>query len=175
MKMSTSPWQMGNVPGPTVAKALQSKTFTRLMKKPSVFVIGTKLGDESEEGEFLRKLTKAIASKGIPIVASLSSEKLLAEQGIEAKLAMNLPTLTKKLAEEDWDNLGFQAETVAISGFYYYYQSQAFAAIRNNSETLQTISVDPYYSPNATFSSPTIVKKKLSEWYEEMIGAAEAI
>ncbi|MFX1511091.1 MAG: carbon monoxide dehydrogenase beta subunit family protein [Promethearchaeota archaeon] len=173
--MSTSPWQIGNVPGPTVAKSLQSKTFTRLMKKSSVFVIGTKIGDESEEGEFLRKISKIIASKGIPIVASLSSEKLLTEQGVEVKLAMNLPTLTKKLAEEDWDNLGFEAEIIAISGFHYYYQSQAFSAIRNNSETLKTISLDPYFSPNATFSSPTIVKNKLPEWYEEMITAAEAI
>ncbi|MFW9995079.1 MAG: carbon monoxide dehydrogenase beta subunit family protein [Candidatus Odinarchaeota archaeon] len=170
-----TPWQLGNVPGPTIARPLEPKTFTRLMKKNSVFIVGIKVGEEGEEGEFLRKLTKVIASKGIPIIASPSSEKMLREQGITAKLAMNLPVLTKKLAMEDWDNLGFIAESVAISGFYYYYQSQALAALRNNADKLKSISIDPYFSPNANYSSPSVPKKKLSEWYKEMIAAAEAI
>ncbi|MHA2294635.1 MAG: carbon monoxide dehydrogenase beta subunit family protein [Candidatus Hodarchaeales archaeon] len=176
MSHSNTPWQIGNVPGPTVARTLEPSTFTRLMKKQSVFVVGIKVGEEGEEGEFLRTITKVLDSKGIPIIASPSSERILREElGVSAKLAINLPVLSKKLTMEDWDNLGFEAENIVISGFYYYYQSQAFAAIRNNNEKLRTISLEPYYSPNATYSSPTIAKKKLSEWYGEMIAAAEKI
>ncbi|MHA1449310.1 MAG: carbon monoxide dehydrogenase beta subunit family protein [Candidatus Hodarchaeales archaeon] len=174
--MSETPWQIGNVPGPTIARTLESKTFTRLMSKPSAFIIGTKVGEEGEEGDFLRKMTKILSSKGIPIFASPSSEKIIVDQlGIPVKKAMNLPVLTKKFAKEDWENLGCQVETLAIGGFLYYFQSQALAAIRNNSAKLKTISIDPYFSPNASYSSPSIVSRKLSEWYGEMIAAAENI
>ena len=174
--MSNTSWQLGNVPGPTVARTLETKTFTRLMSEPSVFIVGTKVGKEGEEGDFLRKLTKILSSKGIPIFASPSSEKILVDDlGIPVKMALNLPVLTRKFAMEDWENIGCQAETVAIGGFVYYFQSQAFAAIKNNSDTLKTISIDPYFSPNATYSSPSIAHRKLSEWYGEMLTAAENI
>ena len=173
--MSMYPWQTPNTPGGPMARELKPKTLARLLKKNAVVFVGAKLGTDSPEGEWLRNMVKLFRQKKIPIFATPLGAKHLREMGIVPAREFAIHDFTKRISDKRWDILGIEVETVVFAGIVYYLQSQGLAAIKHNALDVKSISLDPYCSPNATYSSPSVPKRNLEDFYSETIAAIESM
>jgi acetyl-CoA decarbonylase/synthase complex subunit epsilon len=174
--MST-PWELGNHPGPVRnAKPLSASTLKRMIKKPknTLLIIGSTPdltgsdGELTEDSKFILEITELLVKKKITIATTPGGYKVLNDRKIPVKRHAGIVKLCKKLSDKDWDYFGQEIKTVIIAGLPHYLQSQALSALRHNAPHLKTISLDPYYSPNADFSSPSILPRKKEEWFNEL-------
>ncbi|MFX1254241.1 MAG: carbon monoxide dehydrogenase beta subunit family protein [Promethearchaeota archaeon] len=175
--MSTAPWELGNHPGPVRnAKELSASTLKRMIKTPenTLLIIGSTPdllgpdGELKEDARFVLEMTELLAKKKVNIAATPGGYKVLTSRKISVVRHAGIVQLCKKLSDKDWDYFGQEIKVVIIAGLPHYLQSQALSALRHNAPHLKTISLDPYYSPNADFSSPTIVPRKKEEWFKEL-------
>ncbi|MFX0065296.1 MAG: carbon monoxide dehydrogenase beta subunit family protein [Candidatus Hermodarchaeota archaeon] len=178
--MSTQPWELGNHPGPVKnAKKLTVSAFKRLIQEPesTLLIVGStpslsgSNGEPREDGKFVLEMAELLAKKGVVIAATLGGYKILNSRNIKVQRHAGIVQLCKKLSDKDWDYFGQEIKIVIMAGLPHYLQSQALSALRHNAPHVRTISLDPYYSPNADFSSPTVGKRKKEEWFNELKSA----
>ncbi|MFX0092703.1 MAG: carbon monoxide dehydrogenase beta subunit family protein [Candidatus Hodarchaeota archaeon] len=176
--MSKQPWQLGNHPGPVKnAKELSESMLQRLIKEPTLIIVGSTPdltehdGKPTADGQFVIEMTKLLAKKGVTVFSTPGGFKLLNSHNVEVRNHAGITILCKKLSDKDWNYFGKEIKTVILAGMPHYLQSQALSALRHNAPHVKTVSLEPYFSPNADYSSPTIGRAKKAEWFEKFKAA----
>jgi CO dehydrogenase/acetyl-CoA synthase complex epsilon subunit len=118
-------------------------------------------------------MVRLFHEKKIPIFSTPLGGKYLREMGIAPVREFAIHDFTKRISDGRWDVLGMEVQTIVFAGIVYYLQSQGLSAIKHNALDVRTISLDPYCSPNATYSSPSIPKKQMDSFFAETVAALE--
>lgn len=172
--MTTTPWQLGNIPGPKRAAELSAEVAVELIqraKKP-LLVVGplafeTKLGD----GLLVDVLMKL--RDDIPVVATAHASKAFIERGYDRITSMRIVELTNKLVNQGQGTTGDGSHDLVIfSGINYPLLSQMLSSLKHFATNLKTISLDRYFQPHADWSFPNLIEKR---WENEMLDIVKGL
>lgn len=161
------PWQTGEVPGPKKAAVVSRPEVIDAMitrSKRPVMIIGhlaaeTTMGDKAMI-EYLIELCK---TRGIPVIATGNTNMALVKRGYAQATIMTAVDAGNRLTDRDWTGLdGTGPHDLAIfAGLPYYMAWTILSGLKHFAPHVRTLSLDPYYQPNADFSFPNI---KAGEW-----------
>jgi acetyl-CoA decarbonylase/synthase complex subunit epsilon len=173
--MSTTPWQISDIPGPKQAHIIKPEMFPKLAKtlKRPLIVVGSR--KEALEGKdmvnYIVMLAKSINS---PLVVSPSFCKNFIECEGTKVVCMGTEDLINRLKEKEWK--GFDGEgnydSVLFVGGIYYFQSLMLSTLKHFAPHLKTFSIDRFYHPNAEFSFENMTEGR---WAQEFKNMAEAM
>lgn len=166
--MRDEPWQRGEIPGPIKAIVLRdSKVIASLLKKARrpILVIGYMVERFSKEGvdiyEFIVQLSKLI---DLHVVATGRHVNVLRERGVESVVLIPAMELLDRISDPQWSGLDGrgQYDLLILMGFPYYYEWLMLSRLKHYAYSyLKTLTLDPYYHPNATY---TLVNLPIGAW-----------
>jgi len=164
------PYDMGNIPGPKMARAVTPDEFVRQFKKAKrpLLIVGSEVSQDE-----LRERVRKFIDLGVTTAATGGSIRYFVEDGYAEKVKVAvLHELTNLLLDENWK--GFDGEGnydfVMFLGVTYYLASQMLSALKNFAPHVKTASIDRYYHPNADISFKNQFKdEKFFETLDEII------
>ncbi|MEM4245742.1 MAG: CO dehydrogenase/acetyl-CoA synthase complex subunit epsilon [Candidatus Bathyarchaeia archaeon] len=154
------PWQRAEVPGtkkalllpkPQVLTGLVRKTKKRIMIVGSeTFTFGIA---EKELIECIRRFTQ---NEGIHVHASANTIRRFLENGFEPESFGPVFEIANRLQDSNWKGLDGEGnyDIALLIGLPYYMGWLILSGLRNFATDLVTVSLDPYYQPNANWSLP---------------------
>jgi acetyl-CoA decarbonylase/synthase complex subunit epsilon len=150
------PFDRANITGPKSARPTKADVAGKLIAKAKrpLLIAGTSAGDEG-----VLEIVKVMAEKGIPVASTGSSMKRFAQAGIKAKY-VNLHALVSYLKDPNWKGFDGKGgyDTAIFLGHTYYHASQLISTLKNFS-SINVISIDRYYHPNAKQSFGNLKKE----------------
>ncbi len=160
-------YQIADIQVSREATAVKPNVVANLIKKAKrpVLVTGGKLLRE----EKLVEVAEKFYSKGIPIIATGGSSRVLIEKGIKPQSSVfTLHYVTQFMLDEDWKGFDGKGpyDVVIFLGFLPYYLSRMLSALKHFSK-MTTISIDEFYQPHAKFSFTNLTANK--ELYYRML------
>lgn len=177
MSPSAKPWQKAAINPEMGAAVYEPSVVANVIKqaKKPILVIGAmslrwKVGDEL----YIDVLLRLARAANLPIVATAHSNKHISE-GENGDLEVHvlpLVNLTNRLEDgQAWNGLdgSGKPDLVIFAGITTYYVSQMLAVTKNFSETLQTLTIDAEYQPNARFSLGNVSKKEWKSFFDDLI------
>jgi len=146
------------VPGPIratgVADAKALAKILRGYKSPGV-VVGSQISGFAEYGmdlvDYISRLAKALNAK---IIVTNRHIAEFSKRGIEASF-IPLSQLLVHVASRS-GGAGVEHDSLIFVGFKYYYLWTALQFFKHYAYNIDTITLDPYYHPNAKYSLPTL-------------------
>ncbi len=168
--MMTTPWQLGNIPGPKRAAELSAETAVELIKnaKNPLIVAGPQAFDAKVGSEVLADVLAKLR-EGAPVVATAHAAKMFLDRGFNEVTPMGIIDLTNKLLDPAWSMNGNGCHDLVIfSGIQYALLSQMLSTLKHFSTNVKTISLDRFFQPHADWSFPNFAEKK---WEGEIIKA----
>jgi acetyl-CoA decarbonylase/synthase complex subunit epsilon len=173
--MSDTPWQRAEVAGPKRALPLAKPEVLLAMLKRSkrpILVVGHKIIELDSDGKKLIDFVIGMSKAGkIPIVATANTVKEFINREFQSVASMPVMDVANRLTDPEWKGLdGKGAYDLAFFvGLPYYMEWLILSGLKNFASNLQTISLDGFYQPNATWSIPNISSKELREFFETLI------
>lgn len=173
--MSDTPWQKAEIAGPKKALPLTKPEVVIAMLKRSkqpVIIAGHKAMEMDLEGKKLIDYVIDMAEKvRIPIVATAHSIKEFSNRKFQNVSSMPIMDIANRLIDPEWKGLdGKGAYDLAFFvGLPYYMEWLILSGLKHFSKNLQTICLDGFYQPNASWSTPNISPKELREFFEIII------
>ncbi|MCW3975742.1 MAG: CO dehydrogenase/acetyl-CoA synthase complex subunit epsilon [Candidatus Bathyarchaeota archaeon] len=173
--MSDAPWQKAEVAGTKRALPLVKPEVVLAMLKRSkhpILVVGHKIVEIDLDGKKLIDFVIDIAKAGeIPIVATAHSVKEFLNREFQSVASMPVMDVANRLTDPEWKGLDGKGtyDLAFFIGLPYYMEWLILSGLKNFSGNLQTISLDGFYQPNATWSIPNISSKELREFFEALI------
>ena len=173
--MSTTPWQIADIPGPKQAHIIKPEMFPKLTKtlKRPLIVVGSR--KEALEGKdivnYIVMLAKSINS---PLVISPSFCKNFMKFEDVKVACMGIEDLVNRLKEKEWKGLDGKGnyDSVVFIGGVYYFQSLMLSTLKHFAPHLKTFSIDRFYHPNAEFSFENMSEER---WVQEFKNMVEVI
>ena len=166
------PWQRGEIPGPVRSVAIKDPKSLALMikraKRP-IIIVGNKFPPGTNPLEIVVKIAKATNAH---IVATGVNFKALREKGYEHVYLMPALEIVDRLRDPSWRGLDGkgQYDFAVFLGFPYYYEWLLLNGLKHVAyKHLKTISLDPYYHPNASYSLPNLTPDKWCSYLGEMV------
>lgn len=150
------PFDRANIVGPKTARPVKADVAGRLIAKAKrpLLITGSAAGDDG-----VLEIVTILAGKGIPVAATGSSMERLTKHGIKATY-VNLQALVSYMKDPNWK--GFDGnggyDTAIFLGHTYYYASQLISTLKNFT-SINVISIDRYYHPNARQSFGNLTKE----------------
>lgn len=116
-------------------------------------------------GETLIACIRDMSSRNIPVVATAHTIKELRKRDISPAAAMGVMDIVQRLCDPDWKGLSDTGsyDLVLIAGISYSLCSVVLSGLKNGAPKTITLTLDPRYHPNATWSMPN---KKGATWEE---------
>ena len=168
-------WQKAEIPGPIKAFLIDDpKRLAILIKraKRPLIIVGYKTA-KMGRGEFnlvdyILDLAKRIKAH---IVVTGSLIKEFDAKGYEHVYLMPAMEVTDRLRDPGWNGFdgGGNYDLAIFLGFPYYYEWVMLNGLKHFAyKHLRTISLDPYYQPNATFSPPNMSFKEWVKYLDSL-------
>lgn len=158
--MPAQAWEWGDVRGPIVAAVLTPESAVRAIKaaKSPLVLIGSEAANFSDQTiSLIAELVKTI---GAPTIVTVSAvQKALKARGISVEI-MSAVELVDRLLDGDWSLSKESHDLVIFVGVPYQLQTQLLSALKNFAPTIKRLSLDRYFTPNATLSFPNLPKDK---------------
>lgn len=173
--MSDTSWQKAEVAGTKRALPLAKPEVVLAMLKRSkrpILVVGHKIVEIDLDGKKLIDFVIEIAKVGkIPIVATAHSIKEFLNREFQSVASMPVMDVANRLTDPEWKGLDGKGiyDLAFFIGLPYYMEWLILSGLKNFSSNLQTISLDGFYQPNATWSIPNISSKELRAFFEALI------
>ncbi|RLI17227.1 CO dehydrogenase/acetyl-CoA synthase complex subunit epsilon [Candidatus Bathyarchaeota archaeon] len=163
--------QTGEIPGPIKALVVIKEpkvgaAIIRKAKRPLIIVgdLATKYDEKGFDGiSLITEVGKAVNAH-INVTGPLI--KKFRETGYDKVYFMPTPEVVDRLRDESWKGHDGDGgyDLVIFIGFRYYYAWLMLNGLKHYAfKWLKTLSLDPYYQPNATYTLPTM---KIGEWRE---------
>ncbi len=164
------PWQRAEVPGPIkaflVSEPKKLAILMRASKRPLI-VVGNRVSKFEEGGKnlvnYLVELAQLINAH---IVVTGRLIRRFREKGYKDIYLMPAMELLDRLSDPSWrgfDDKG-KYDLAIFIGFHYYYEWLMLSGLKHFAyKWLKTMTLDPYFQPNATWSPPNM---RLNEWYK---------
>lgn len=173
--MSAEPWQRAEVPGPikaTPVRDAKSLAATILRHRKPLIVVGGQL--RSVEGvdmvSYVMELARLIDAH---VVVTDTLIREFHEKGFKEAVYMPALEVAHKLRDPEW--MGVDGRTkydlAIFVGFNYYYGWVIMSGLKHYAyKDLRTLSLDPYYHPNATWSVATMPHGMWLKLLESLLG-----
>ena len=174
----TSPWQLGNIPGPQMALSSDSapKIFAAMVKKAKnpLFIVGLKILETELENKKLIDYAIDIAKEGnIPVVATAHTLKSFLDKNYPVT-SMGLIDIVNRLQDSTFTVTSEKKaphDLVLFLGITYYLASQGLSTLKHFAPHLKTLTLCNWYHPNAAWSFPNMDEKEWKKMLEEFIQA----
>lgn len=173
--MSDTPWQKAEIAGPKKALALSKPEVVLAMLKRSkrpIMIVGHKIIEINLNGKKLIDFVIDMSKNGkIPIVATAHSIKEFLNRKFENVASMPAMDIANRLRDPEWKGLDGKGayDLVLFIGLPYYMEWLILSGLKNFAQNLQTICLDGFYQPNASWSTLNISPKELREFFEMLI------
>jgi acetyl-CoA decarbonylase/synthase complex subunit epsilon len=171
-------WETSEIRGPKLAHTLTPENTGRMLKRAKrlLIVVGGAALDMKADGVDVPDLTVKLAkSLNGTVVASPGVYRAFQGQGGVKIINMGLEDVVSRLKDKGWrgfDGAGAYDMVVFIGGLYYF-QSMMLATLKHFAPKLKTVSLDPFYHPNAEFSLENLSAAKWSEGLAAMLKILE--
>ena len=167
MKPPATPWVRTHESGPKKGMVVLPDAASRIIKraKRPTLVIGSKINDT--EGVLDRVIT--LQKAGIGIVATGHSIKFLLEKGSDAHI-MGVVEATNMLTDPEWNGIDGKGkpDLLMVMGVHLDLTNQTFATLKNFTD-IESMCLDRYYMPNATYAFPNITEDIWIGYLDELI------
>jgi acetyl-CoA decarbonylase/synthase complex subunit epsilon len=176
---NAEPWQKAEIPGPTRAQVVVKPeilvTMIEKAKRPMIVI-----GHEAVEirvGENT-PLDYAIRISEINKIPSVATGHVVIEfikRNRRPTAFMSAIDIANRLVDSAWKGLDDkgQYDLVMFIGYPYQLGWILFSSIKNFNHNIQTISLDRYYHPNASFSFPNLSVENWARSLEAVINKLE--
>ncbi|RLE44602.1 CO dehydrogenase/acetyl-CoA synthase complex subunit epsilon [Candidatus Woesearchaeota archaeon] len=161
-------WQKAEIPGPVKGFQIdEPKRLAVIIKraKRPLIVVGYRVvkmvRDKMDIVSYLLDLAKIL---GAHIVVTNTLIKNFADKGYEHVYLMPAMELIDRLRDSEWSGVDGKGgyDVVLFIGFPYYYEWLMLNGLKHFAyKRIRTVSLDPYYHPNANFSLPNL---SLDKW-----------
>lgn len=176
----TSPWQLGNIPGPQMALSSDNAPtiFATMVKKAKnpLLIVGMYVLEFELEGRKLIDYAIDIAKKrDIPIVATAHTLKGFIERNHPAT-SMGVIDIVNRLQDSTFTITPKKEpphDLVLFLGITYQLASQGLSTLKHFAPHLRTLTICKWYHPNATWSFPNIKDKEWKKMLEDFIQALD--
>jgi CO dehydrogenase/acetyl-CoA synthase complex epsilon subunit len=165
------PWQRANVPGWVQAKELKDETLIAQITNAKKPILIVSKFEEFEE-EIITTLIEKLREKAT-VVFTPWARKHFGEK-IQPDATYGLTDITNRLTKgwngSNGDHMSY--DLIMYFGSYYYHQSQMHSALKHFLPETPRISLNRYYSPNASYSFNNFTEKR---WTITMNKVLEAL
>jgi len=172
--MSYSPWQKAEVPGTKRGIPLQRpEVLSAILKKSKrpILIVGHKSVEIAiKDKKLIDYLIDLAKTSRIPIIATAHIIKEFSNRDFENVTSMPVMDIANRLKDPDWkglDNLG-PYDLALFAGLPYYMEWLILSGLKD-SKSLKTISIDGFFQPNASWSTPNISSSKLGDFLDDLI------
>jgi CO dehydrogenase/acetyl-CoA synthase complex epsilon subunit len=164
------PWRKTHINGPLsgmpVTKAAVIGKLIKKAKRPLLIVGGYEYKNDVGNGKKYIDLLVELAKTGIPVVATTEVAKIFIENGVKPVAIMSVSNTIQRICDEKWKGFDGKGpyDWVIIAAMTYTIQSQAHSAMKHFSyKWTKSVSLDRYFTPNASFSFANF---KVDDWKE---------
>jgi acetyl-CoA decarbonylase/synthase complex subunit epsilon len=164
-------WQRAEIAGPKKAllilKPLVVTAMVKRSKRPILIVGHHALEDYSQEIRAVDYAIQISRAAKIPFVATAHTTKELLRRKFKPAAFMPAVDIANRLGDSAWKGLDGKGsyDLGLFLGLPYYMGFVILAGLKHFSPNLKTISLDRFYTPNATWSFPNL---KVQDWKENM-------
>ncbi|MFQ5801051.1 MAG: CO dehydrogenase/acetyl-CoA synthase complex subunit epsilon [Candidatus Hydrothermarchaeales archaeon] len=157
------PWQPTARTGPKQGVAVNARTVKRIIDEAEnpIIVAGPRVRHDPELFDVVVALSQ---KKEIPIIATGGSIKAFKEKGVDAE-QMSLLHLVNLLLDPDWRINNKRVDVAVFMGTDYAIANNVFSTLKNWGD-VKTVSVSPYYQPNAEVSFENLNDEVFKEYLE---------
>ncbi|MFQ6085827.1 MAG: CO dehydrogenase/acetyl-CoA synthase complex subunit epsilon [Candidatus Bathyarchaeia archaeon] len=161
--MMALPWQIPNIPGPMRASVVKGPgALIPIIRRAQriVLVIGHTANEtEVDKGKMVVEYALELARAGkMDLVATAHAVKEVRERGFRAATSMSLVDVVQRLGDPGWMGIdgGGNYDLAIFTGIPYATLSQALSFLKHFAPHVKTVSIDPFYQPNANWSLPNL-------------------
>jgi CO dehydrogenase/acetyl-CoA synthase complex epsilon subunit len=160
-------WRPTARTGPKRGVAVNAKTVKRIIDEAEnpIIVAGPRVRHDDELFDMVVSLSR---KKKMPIFATGGSIRAFEEKGVDAS-QISVLHLTNLLMDPDWNVEGKSVDVAVFSGTDYGIANNVFSTLKNWGD-VKTISVSPYYQPNASISFGNLNEEVFKEYIEVLKG-----
>lgn len=177
LSVRASPWQLGNIPGPTMASCPDnpSKVYAAMIKraKNPLLIVGSLMTYELGGRPLIDYAIEVAKRANMPIVATANTFKLFLDRGHPA-IYMSLVDIVNRLQDPGFTVDPSRApphDTVLFLGIRYEFASQGLATLKHFAPHLKTLTLCKWYHPNADWSFPNVKDDEWRKLLEDLIQA----
>jgi CO dehydrogenase/acetyl-CoA synthase complex epsilon subunit len=161
------PWRPTARTGPKQGVAVNARTVKRIINeaKNPIIVAGPKVRHDDGLFDLVANLSK---KKGLPIIATGGSIRAFNSRGVEA-MQMSILHLVNLLMDPDWKVKNKSVDVAVFVGTEYAIANNVFSTLKNWGD-VKTVSVSPYFQPNASVSFANLNDEVFKEYIELLKG-----
>ena len=146
--------------------------LTALVKKANhpLIIAGHEVTAPGPVGDTLIACIRDLSARSIQVVATAHTIHELKKRDISPVVAMGVMDIVQRLCDPDWKGFSDTGsyDLVLIAGISYSLCSVVLSGLKNGTPKTVTLTLDPRYHPNATWSMPNM---KGTTW-EELLHTA---
>lgn len=160
-------WQPTARTGPKQGIAVNAKTLKRIIDESDNPIIIA--GPRTRHDENIFELTKTLAKRlKAPIYATGGAIKIFSEKEVKAE-QINLLHLTNLLIDPDFKVNNKKVDAAVFIGTDYAIANNIFSTLKNWGD-VKTVSISPYFQPNASVSLVNLNDEVFKEYMEVLKG-----
>jgi CO dehydrogenase/acetyl-CoA synthase complex epsilon subunit len=160
-------WRPTARTGPKQGVAVNTNTVKRIIEEANnpIIVAGPKVRHDQGLFDAVVEISKKF---GLPIFATGGSIKAFSEKSVSAE-QISLLHLTNLLLDPEWMNDKGNVDVAVFIGTEYAIANNIFSTLKNWGD-VKTVSVSPYFQPNAAVSFANLNAEVFNEYLEELKG-----
>ncbi len=175
--MSVEPWQKAEIAGPIKAVPIKDPkalaTIIKKYKKP-IIIVGHLISkvEGMDLVEYIIDLAKTIDAD---VVVTNTLIRKFHERGFKRATYMPALEIIDRLRDPLWRGIHGDGnyDLAIFIGFQYYYEWLLLSSLKHFAyERLDTISLGPYFQPNAKWTVPTL---PLNTWYKYLTDLKDSL
>jgi acetyl-CoA decarbonylase/synthase complex subunit epsilon len=173
------PGQTAEIAGPkkafVIPKPEVAASMIKRAKRP-LLVVGSKgTKTETKDGDLIDSAIRISKKSGMTVVATGHLVKEFRERDAEGVHSMPLMNLGDRLRDPEWGGFDGKGpyDLVIFTGIPYYMEWLVLSGLKNFAQDLMTISLDPSYQPNASWSIGTMPEEEWKEVLDVIIKGIE--
>lgn len=169
------PWQKAEIPGPKKALVITKPEVVVAMVKRAkrpILIVGHKVVETTLDNEKYIDLLIRLAEVGkIPMVAAAHIVGEFKKRGFDPAAWMPILDIGSRLVDPKWKGLNGegQYDLALFTGFQYYMEWLVLSGLKSFAPSLETISLNRFYQPNASWSFPNLSEQNWSQHINTII------
>lgn len=175
MSAKAESWQKAEIAGPKKALLILKPEVVVAMikraKRPLVIVGHLAAEDYSDDVKMIDYAIRMSKINGIPVVATGHTIKEFVKKDFNSAVYMSAMDIGVRLTDPEWKGLDGKGpyDLALFMGLPYYMEFVILAGLKSFSTDLNTISLDRFYDPHATWSFPNLSVKDWNDSFETIL------
>jgi acetyl-CoA decarbonylase/synthase complex subunit epsilon len=172
-------WETSEIRGPKLALNLTPENTARMIKRAKrlLIIVGGEAIQMQKNNINVHNIASRISkSMNGSIASSPGVYKPFTKKPELNVINMGTLDIINRVKDDTWQGFDGKGpyDIVVFIGGIYYFQSMMLSTLKHFAPKLKTITIDPYYHPNATFSLENLKTEKWKEGIEAMLKILEA-